>query len=311
MGGVAIDEHGFVLITGAHHLIQFRSGTFKEFAYPSFGAIGIMGAGSLGTVAIGPRGGVWVLAFVPGGSRQPAGVILTLDPFKSAHMRESIGPMDTSFDVIAPAWDGEMWVIFDTRSPNNPNPSAVPWVFTAGPTYRGAVKPPIDLTYAEALGTDGLMYLATGPQLVYQNQPPSEIFRFNQNDRVVDTIDLPAGSAVQQMAVGPDGAMWFTDSGLNKIGRIATDGTVAYYSIPSQNAGLAGIAPAGDGAMWFTETSANKIGRISMSGTVAEYTIPTPNENPQAISAGPIGHYIPNAVYFVDSTGLGELVYRS
>ena len=62
------------------------------------------------------------------------------------------------------------------------------------------------------------------------------------------------------MVAGPDGALWFTETG-RRIGRITTAGVVTEYPIAGQPA--AAIAAGPDGALWFAETG-NRIGRLSV-----------------------------------------------
>src|SRR5947207_1919394 len=52
---------------------------------------------------------------------------------------------------------------------------------------------------------------------------------------------------------GPDGALWFTEFPGNKIGRIATTGSITEYPIPTPSSGANGIVAGPDGALWFTE----------------------------------------------------------
>ncbi|MHB8463364.1 MAG: virginiamycin B lyase family protein [Acidimicrobiales bacterium] len=88
------------------------------------------------------------------------------------------------------------------------------------------------------------------------------------------------------IAAGADGALWFTNSGNNTIGRITTSGTVTSYS----GTGIhepGGIALGADGALWFTN-SVDSIGRITTSGTVTKYT-DTGMAGPEDIAAGPDG----------------------
>ena len=78
----------------------------------------------------------------------------------------------------------------------------------------------------------------------------------------------------KDIAVGPDGALWFTNgSGPNfdSIGRITTGGSVTHYT----GAGIndpGGIAVGSDGALWFTNQGNGSIGRITTAGTVTNYT---------------------------------------
>jgi O-glycosyl hydrolase/streptogramin lyase len=95
-------------------------------------------------------------------------------------------------------------------------------------------------------------------------------------------IDGPAG-----IAVGPDGALWFTNSQGNSIGRITTSGTVTSYTGTGIDFPQV-ITTGPDGALWFTNEGNNSIGRITTSGSVANYA-PNGFDNPYGITAGPDG----------------------
>ncbi len=72
------------------------------------------------------------------------------------------------------------------------------------------------------------------------------------------------------IAVGSDGALWFTEQLSQKIGRITTSGVVTEYPLPSSGGGSPfGIAAGPDGALWFVTQGA--IGRITTSGVITEY----------------------------------------
>jgi virginiamycin B lyase len=71
------------------------------------------------------------------------------------------------------------------------------------------------------------------------------------------------------ITVGPDGALWFAESGANQIGRITTDGVITEYplSVGGRENSWETSWPTGpilgaDGALWFYETYAGKLGRI-------------------------------------------------
>ncbi len=104
-----------------------------------------------------------------------------------------------------------------------------------------------------------------------------------------------SGAAPQGIARGPDGALWFTERGSDRIGRITTDGVVSEFALPD-GSGPTSIAAGPDGAMWFTEQPADRIGRISMDGTVTEHAV-TPGSGPFGIAAGPDG-----AMWFTEQT---------
>ena len=75
---------------------------------------------------------------------------------------------------------------------------------------------------------------------------------------------ITAGAAPYGITAGPDGNLWFTEEGGNRIGRITPSGVVTEFSAGiTANAQLEFITPGPDGNLWFTEQSGNRIGRIT------------------------------------------------
>jgi virginiamycin B lyase len=97
------------------------------------------------------------------------------------------------------------------------------------------------------------------------------------------------GGQPAYIAVGPDGALWFTDPGRDVIGRITTAGATSSFPIPTPASGPQGIAAGPDANLWFTESDANQIGRITPAGTVTEFAVATGKSAPQQIVVGPDG----------------------
>ena len=103
------------------------------------------------------------------------------------------------------------------------------------------------------------------------------------------SISGPSG-----ITAGPDGALWFTNTDSDSIGRITTTGTITHYT----GTGISnpvGIAAGPDGALWFTNVVNNTIGRITTTGKVTIYT-GTGISEPEGITAGPDG-----ALWFTNS----------
>jgi len=90
------------------------------------------------------------------------------------------------------------------------------------------------------------------------------------------------------ITVGPDGALWFTQWGNPKIYRITTDGALTEHSLPCCG-GAAAITTGPDHALWFTESQSNRVGRITPDGAVTEYSLPNPDVRAYAIKPGPDG----------------------
>ena len=66
---------------------------------------------------------------------------------------------------------------------------------------------------------------------------------------------LTSMAAPSDIAMGPDGALWFVEEVAGKIGRITTTGVVTEYTVPTDTNFATSIATGPDGALWFTEYS--------------------------------------------------------
>lgn len=74
----------------------------------------------------------------------------------------------------------------------------------------------------------------------------------------INEFSLPAKKAGPYgITSGSDGAVWFTENGGNKIGKILITGAITEYSVTTQDAGISCITKGNDSALWFTEYKAN------------------------------------------------------
>jgi virginiamycin B lyase len=112
-----------------------------------------------------------------------------------------------------------------------------------------------------------------------------------------------------QIAVGADGALWFTEFSKNRIGRITTSGAFSQYNVHTANSNPNGIFAGTDHAMWFTERTASKIGRIDINThDVTEFATPSGLAQPRDIVKGPDGalwftEYGANRIGRITTTG--------
>jgi virginiamycin B lyase len=95
------------------------------------------------------------------------------------------------------------------------------------------------------------------------------------------------------IAPGPDGKLWFTETGgalgYGAIGTVSpTSGAITEYKLPTFNSIPVGISagPAGTAALWFTEQSSNRIGRITTAGSIIEFVLPVTGSQPRGIALG-------------------------
>jgi streptogramin lyase len=112
--------------------------------------------------------------------------------------------------------------------------------------------------------------------------------------QTVTEFPLPtAGSLPSGITLGPDGALWFTESAGNKIGRITTAGVITEFPIPTANSQPNGITTGPDGALWFAETGAGNglggIGRMTTQGVFTEFRLNLTQSQPYGITSGPGG----------------------
>jgi virginiamycin B lyase len=133
------------------------------------------------------------------------------------------------------------------------------------------------------------------------SQAPDEVDPFAES--LTYQYKLPThGAQAGYVAVGSDGATWFTEFNASKIGRVDPLGNLTEYTIPSGNYGVE-IAAGQSGMLWFTETMPTggpnpvAIGSITTSGSIAEYPVPNAGSAQlQGIALGSDGN-----MWFVDS----------
>jgi virginiamycin B lyase len=129
--------------------------------------------------------------------------------------------------------------------------------------------------------------------------PPSEPLGIGPLPR---SPELPEPGVI---AAGPDQNLWFTEGGGSsgvssiyggQIDRIAPDGTISAYQIPSPNSEPYRLVSGPDGNLWFTESTlyGGVIGRITPAGAITTFPLSESHE-PGGIAAGPDG-----ALWFTD-----------
>ena len=84
------------------------------------------------------------------------------------------------------------------------------------------------------------------------------------------------------ITAGPDGNLWFTEYGGNKIGMInPTTHAISEFPVPTAGCRPRGITAGPDGNLWFTEYHGNKIGMINpTTHAITEFPIPTAASGP-------------------------------
>lgn len=207
--------------------------------------------------------------------------------------------------------DGNLWFTQDTSYSCSSCPDYVTRVMLGGlPGAMNAYPLPVPANYTAsthagptsiAAGADGNLWITESTaqnvlQIVKMNTSGTVLAAYP----IAPNADSGAQEFLDSIAAGPDGNMWFIladwgYNGIDTIGKIAPDGTITRYNLPSSgsfsggNAAANAIVAGPDGNLWFTEANANRIGKITTSGTIAEYPLPA-GTYPQNIAAGPDGN---------------------
>ncbi len=157
------------------------------------------------------------------------------------------------------------------------------------------------------LGHDGAPWVATAAS----KSVPSILFHLSFTG-IAQTVPLPAGSEVTSMVVGPDGNLWFTDAGLNAIGRVDSSCNVTFFNVPSgKGLQLDGITVASDGTLWFTEIHGHRLGRITTSGVISEFMI-SPSADPhEAVGCDNANNTTcaSHAVFYIETKAYGKATF--
>jgi virginiamycin B lyase len=85
------------------------------------------------------------------------------------------------------------------------------------------------------------------------------------------------GAHPHDPAVGPDGALWFTEQMANKLGRLdpATGAFKEYPLVEGKNSGPHGLVADKEGNIWFTANFGGYIGKLDpRTGKVTQYKMP-------------------------------------
>ena len=115
----------------------------------------------------------------------------------------------------------------------------------------------------------------------------------NPTTHAITEFPIPtAGSGPTAITAGPDGNLWFTETGANQIGMInPTTHAITEFPIPTAGSEPDGITAGPDGNLWFTEDGANQIGMINpTTHAITEFPIPTAGSGPDGITTGPDGN---------------------
>ena len=232
---------------------------FAEFfKVNEFGRIGLDGTfsmvpfptnGQVSAFALGPDGNMWAaVAFggVPRVSKfSPSGVVL--DDFPS-------GPERRPRRIVSGP-GGALWL---TESRDTQKfPDRVAKITTSGAVTE-FIAPVSQFVNDIAVGPDGNLWTVetvdpTGPTLAVRTTPTGTRAQF----------DLAPGSNFGKIALGPDANLWATLPQAGEIARIATNGAVDRYPLPTAGSAPDGLLTGPDGNLWVVQTKPPQLARVT------------------------------------------------
>lgn len=116
----------------------------------------------------------------------------------------------------------------------------------------------------------------------------------------VEEFALPtANSQPFGVAAGPDGNVWYSAYGVNKVGRMTPAGEqIVEFELANPGSGPLDITTGPDGNLWFTQFLGNRLGRITPDGAVTDSpALAEANSRPNRLAVGPDG-----ALWFAESS---------
>ncbi|HEY1349191.1 MAG TPA: hypothetical protein VGF67_06170 [Ktedonobacteraceae bacterium] len=130
-------------------------------------------------------------------------------------------------------------------------------------------------------GPDGALWFEQGTEgLIGRITAAGQLTTFSLHG-----IQGPVGTPVW-MTVGPDHALWLTDTAA--VERMTLDGTLTVFALPTLDEGPLEITPGPDGALWFLEIgSQSLISRLTLQGVLTRF--PLASRTTGSIASGPRG----------------------
>jgi virginiamycin B lyase len=189
------------------------------------------------------------------------------------------------------------------------NGSDVLWV--TGQKYDTLVKLGTDgrtslYSMPPGSGPHGMAFDAAG-RLWLTLEFAGKIARLDENGNIVDEYNVCLNGNPSEintrphgLGIGGDGeTIWFTGKATGTVGKIAPDGKVQHFALPTAGSVPIYIRNGPDHNMWATELVGNAIARVTPGGDVTEFPIRTSNSRPIAIVPEPGG----KAMWFTEEAG--------
>lgn len=259
-------------------------GTIKEFNIAAKGGT----AGNFAVyIASGPDGNLW---FTEQGA---APGIAKMEISGNAVTEYPIPGSAPQFIVPGP--------VINTLVFTDPGHNAVGQITTAG----AVTEAPIPTANANPLGITVLGGDANNAYFTEHDASKIGIYNAVANT-VSDVATLTPNAGPTMIVQGPDGALWFTENNVAKLGRLSTSGTMSEYSL-TPAASATGLVVGLDNNLYFLDPAQNKFGQFNpLTLKVTEFAIPAPNATPVDMTIGQ-----DSRIYFTEqgANKIGQINY--
>ena len=161
-----------------------------------------------------------------------------------------------------------------SRSALRPPPTALPGTPTARLARSPHVAPNGELHSVRLdspLARIGQLAMAPDGSLWFTEASAYSVTRLKDGIFERHAIDRIRGVAIG-IAVAADGTVWSTLQAANQLLRIAPDGSMQTFDIPTRGSSPGDILVGKDGAIWFHEFRGNKVGRYA-DGRFEEFPV--------------------------------------
>ena len=214
----------------------------------------------------------------------------------TAGLSEFTGPFSSPVEIVNGP-DGNLWVL---NAGGRDNGSVV--VIAPDQSVKATYTIPTAHAGASSLtvGPDGnLWFVEQTANQIGKITPDGTITEYPIPNSLVDagfpSGPLDAVASPTDIVAGADGALYFTESSTQKIGRITTNGAIT--TIDANGFQPQSIAVGSDHLVWFTDSRYdNTLDRVNGDGTISTFAIPSKFAWPTDLTLGPDG-----SLYFVES----------
>jgi virginiamycin B lyase len=120
-----------------------------------------------------------------------------------------------------------------------------------------------------------------GEYIWFTGKRTSTVGKFNMATHEVEHYELEnLASLPIFLSAGAQNTVWGTELKSNAILKVAEDGSISEFTIPTSNSRPIGVIPdPTEDYMWFTEEAGVNVGRIDMDGNITEFPVPALQKN--------------------------------